>query len=402
MPLVSVIIPSYNRAALIGRAIDSVLGQTYPDVQVIVVDDGSTDDTRQMLERYDGRVRYIYQHNRGPSAARNRGAAQAEGEYIAFLDSDDTILPTKVAKQVAYLCAHPGVDIVLCGWRAYELDGTTISLETKAISMHRLLEGILLTGIRGLIPLNAPLLRRECFEYLHGFDERLPSREEQDLWIRAILEGHRFGMVREILCTITSTPASYGKDLGRIEQAMPIILGQVFDHPALPRRLKALKSQIYARVYLQLGYRHFGNCLAEDVAEMGLARDDLSKALAFRPHRPAWGGRENLDLLPYRAIAWAGGGDPEASLHRLIGELFVGAHRPRWMEGELRARLHVMLAFQAYQARQRAQVVRHFCRAVRGRPALLANRGLSAIYLRSLMGRFPQQGHEPSRGGRAA
>ena len=111
MSLVSVIIPTFNRAASVSRAIDSVLGQTYPRVEVIVVDDGSTDDTRERLSAYDHRVQYVYEENAGPAAARNRGAALATGELIAFLDSDDVILPAKLEKQVAYLNTHQGVDI---------------------------------------------------------------------------------------------------------------------------------------------------------------------------------------------------------------------------------------------------------------------------------------------------
>ncbi len=121
-------------------------------------------------------------------------------------------------------------------------------------------------------------------------------------------------MVHEVLCTITSTPGSYGKDLDRVERAMPMILDRVFGHPGLPRRAAALKEQIYARVYLQLGYCHVGNCLAEDEPEMDVARNDLSKALAFKPGMRA--GARMPGSRPVSAIALAGGADPEASLLR--------------------------------------------------------------------------------------
>src|SRR5687767_13189801 len=102
-PLVSVIIPTYNRASVVCRAIDSVLGQTYGNIEVIVVDDGSTDETLERLHSYGDRIRVLTQANAGPSVARNRGIAVATGGIVAFLDSDDYWLPTKVARQVVLL-----------------------------------------------------------------------------------------------------------------------------------------------------------------------------------------------------------------------------------------------------------------------------------------------------------
>ena len=102
-PLVSVIVPTFNRAHLIGRTLRSVLAQSYPALEVIVVDDGSTDDTRATIARDyadDARVRYVYKQNGGPASARNIGFAQSRGEYVALLDSDDTWFPWKLALQV--------------------------------------------------------------------------------------------------------------------------------------------------------------------------------------------------------------------------------------------------------------------------------------------------------------
>jgi glycosyltransferase involved in cell wall biosynthesis len=115
MPRVSVIIPTYNRAAYITRAIDSVLSQTYRDFEVIVVDDGSSDDTQCRIETYGDRVRYVFQDNTGPGAARNHGIRISTGAYLAFLDSDDMWLPTFLQKTVSALDSHPQVDIATTG-----------------------------------------------------------------------------------------------------------------------------------------------------------------------------------------------------------------------------------------------------------------------------------------------
>ncbi|HXO85741.1 MAG TPA: glycosyltransferase family 2 protein [Gemmatimonadales bacterium] len=110
--LVSVVVPTYNRATIVRAAIDSVVGQSYPNVEVVVVDDGSRDDTQRVVESYGAPVRYLFQANSGVSAARNRGFAAARGEFIALLDSDDAFLPWKLEAQVRVLRAHPEVGMV--------------------------------------------------------------------------------------------------------------------------------------------------------------------------------------------------------------------------------------------------------------------------------------------------
>ncbi|MCK4819314.1 glycosyltransferase family 2 protein, partial [bacterium] len=107
IPNVSVIIPTCNRAEYITQAIDSVLAQTYTDYEIIVVDDGSTDNTKEVMEPYMDRIRYIYQENAGVSAARNTGIKAAKGDWVAFLDSDDEWLPGKLAVQIRAVERHP-------------------------------------------------------------------------------------------------------------------------------------------------------------------------------------------------------------------------------------------------------------------------------------------------------
>lgn len=102
-PTLSVIIPTFNRAKYLDKAIESVLAQTYDDYEIVVIDDGSTDDTREILEPYIDQIRYLYQENAGVSAARNAGVKEAKGEWIAFLDSDDMWLPHKLACQMEYI-----------------------------------------------------------------------------------------------------------------------------------------------------------------------------------------------------------------------------------------------------------------------------------------------------------
>ena len=124
--MVSIVVPTHDRARIVGAAIKSVLAQTYQNVEVIVVDDGSTDDTRSVVERCGPRVRYLYQPNSGVSSARNLGFANARGEFIALLDSDDEFFPWKLEAQVRLLQAHPDVGMVWTDMTAVSADGRVI------------------------------------------------------------------------------------------------------------------------------------------------------------------------------------------------------------------------------------------------------------------------------------
>lgn len=145
--LVSVVIPSYNRAYIVGQAIESVLRQTYTNVEVVVIDDGSTDDTERVVAAFDERVRYIHQANAGIAVARNSGIAAARGEYVAFLDSDDAWLPWKLEAQMSVLRQRPEVGMVWTDMTAVDESGDIVEAEYlrtfyKASFRHTTLERI--------------------------------------------------------------------------------------------------------------------------------------------------------------------------------------------------------------------------------------------------------------------
>jgi glycosyltransferase involved in cell wall biosynthesis len=185
VPAVSVIIPTYNRAAFLSEALASVLAQTMGDLEVLVVDDGSTDATREIVMSFDDpRVRYLFQKNLGVSAARNWGVASSRAPLIAFLDSDDVWQPTKLDVQAAYFTAHPEISICQTE-EIWVRDGKRVNPCDK----HAKQSGWI---FRECIPLcivspSAVMLRREAFYALGGFDESLPACEDYDLWLRAAL-----------------------------------------------------------------------------------------------------------------------------------------------------------------------------------------------------------------------
>ncbi len=179
--MVSVIIPSYNRQSSIKRSVLSVLDQTYRDLEVIVVDDGSTDETKREVESIgDPRVRYVYQENQGACTARNLGASLSKGEYIAFQDSDDTWRPNKLERQVAVLDRDPSVDIVCCQTLCTRADGSFF------ISMKDAPEGILSVqrGPFG-ISTQALVMRRKVFDRVR-FDPRVTRYQDLDFMLTAM------------------------------------------------------------------------------------------------------------------------------------------------------------------------------------------------------------------------
>lgn len=181
MPKVSVIIPTYNRAKLIRRAVDSVLSQSYKDYEIIIVDDGSTDNTKEILANYDGSIRYIYKNNEGISATRNRGIKEAKGEFIAFLDSDDEWLPDKLALQADLLEKNKKLGLVCSKMIILNGNSEKIGMKPEQKTGEDFRE---LLEIGGDLPTSTVMVRKECFDKVGVFDELLPPMEDFEMWVR--------------------------------------------------------------------------------------------------------------------------------------------------------------------------------------------------------------------------
>jgi glycosyltransferase involved in cell wall biosynthesis len=196
VPRITVIIPTYNRWPMLGEAIESVLGQTYPGFELIVVDDGSTDETVARLNKYRSRLRLISQGRRkGVSAARNVGAGEARGSLLAFLDSDDLWRPTKLAFQADFMELHP--EIAVCQTEEIWIRN---GVRVNARAIHRKPDGdIFLPSLDlCLVSPSAVMMRRDLFVALGGFDEALPVCEDYDLWLRIAID-HQVALMPELL-----------------------------------------------------------------------------------------------------------------------------------------------------------------------------------------------------------
>lgn len=192
-PLVSVIVPTFNCAKYVGAAIESVLGQNYEPLEVVVVDDGSTDDTMQVVTAFGPRVRAFSQANSGPAAARNRAVREARGEYLAFLDGDDLWLPGQPAVLMSYVERHPDTKVIFGEWAVWHPndDGSYPELQPPAPTpgppeVDLDASGWIYTKLLfdSLIHIIASVIHRSVFDAVHGFDTSLRTGSDYDFWLK--------------------------------------------------------------------------------------------------------------------------------------------------------------------------------------------------------------------------
>jgi GT2 family glycosyltransferase len=181
---ISVIIPTYNREDFITRAIDSVLAQTYRDYEIIVVDDGSTDNTKDKVSKYGDRVRYMYQKNLGPSASRNLGIQNAKGKYIAFCDSDDRFLPEKLEKQMDYIQKHPNCLFLYTWYNQVNHKGNIDQIRQPAHCNNREHLQYCLFTRKFTIRTSTVIVHKSCFDQAGLFNERFLYSQDWDMWLR--------------------------------------------------------------------------------------------------------------------------------------------------------------------------------------------------------------------------
>jgi glycosyltransferase involved in cell wall biosynthesis len=275
--LVSVVIPTYNYARFVGEAVESALGQTYPSVEVIVVDDGSTDETQDVLRKFGKAIINVRKANQGLSAARNTGIAHAHGAFIAFLDSDDIWLPEKLTRQLALFDGAPTVGLVGCNGFLIRQNGEifdTLRYE-PAIARPKLLRKLLMGNcISG--GSNA-CIRRECLEKVGGFDESLRSAEDWDMWLRIVSHYDvRFASEPLVKVRITENSMSSATNNDRMINNEMVVLDKFFADAGRACSIYAMRKA-YAHRYLRAARASMGT---NDSAS---ARRYVLKSLKWNP-----------------------------------------------------------------------------------------------------------------------
>lgn len=250
MPKVSVIIPAYNAMTYLPETVESVLKQTFTDFEVLIIDDGSSDHIVQWAYRLvDPRIRLISQENQGLPGARNTGIAQAQGEYIAFLDADDLWEATKLEKQVLCLDNNPQVGLVhtwmLLVDKHSKSTGRVMKSNAEGDVWKQLVE-------RNIIACPSVIVRRCCFETVGTFDRKLRSIEDWDMWLR-IASRYPFAVIKEPLAYYRQLPGSMSKNCQVMEQAFQTVIEKAF-HSA-PSELLYLKNRSYGYANLCLAWK---------------------------------------------------------------------------------------------------------------------------------------------------
>lgn len=253
---VTVIIPTYNRAHLVTDAIESVFAQTFKDYEIIIVDDGSTDRTAELIGgKYAGRLKLIAQTNQGISSARNRGIQEAKGKYIAFLDSDDKWLPEKLAKQVAYMEANPQLGFSCTKFRAYEINLTKSRAPQTAPNYRYGPTGFSnkfadLLISKNFIPTSTVMVRRDCFAAVGIYDESIPCYEDFDLWLR-LAKRYPYDLLDELLVEYREHSQNTSKNDSKVHEGLWVLYSKILDlyRDDIPN-IKLFKKRIAAYQYL--------------------------------------------------------------------------------------------------------------------------------------------------------
>lgn len=195
--LVSVVMPTYNRADFIEQAIDSVLEQSYKNIELFVIDDGSTDGTKVLLDKYesDPRFNYIYQPNQGQSVARNHGIKLSSGEYLSFVDSDNAWFLDKLEKLVTVAESHAGFDIFYGDGVSIDVNGDEITRLNMPRFSGKITKHLLQDNC---VSFNTTLVRKKCFDEMGGFNEKDRFAEDYELWLR-FSTRYQFMYIPELL-----------------------------------------------------------------------------------------------------------------------------------------------------------------------------------------------------------
>jgi glycosyltransferase involved in cell wall biosynthesis len=304
IPRVSVVIPTYNHARWVGAAVRSVAAQRFRDLEIIVVDDGSTDDTARVVHDTGVPLRYIRQSNRGLSGARNTGVDAAHGRLVGFLDADDLWLPDKLSLQVPVLDARAEAAIVYAD--AIFWDEPAGRARGTHAARHRHPSGRILAAVLHDNPISSPtpLVRRAALVQAGGFDESLRACEDWDMWIRIARRAEIHCIERPLAVYRLHGDNMHG-DVARMKYHQHLVLRRALADPTLPPALRRRGPALVARRHLDFALAHFGR------GEYAAARGELLRAIGRQPRLlldPRVGPRLLVSLLGAgaagRLVAW--------------------------------------------------------------------------------------------------
>lgn len=269
-PLVSIVIPTFNSAPYLAEALNSVLDQDYPHIEILVIDDGSTDNTTSILEPFFDRIRYFKQPNwGGPSRPRNVGIENASGEFIAFFDSDDIMLPGKVSRSAKVLIDHQDIDFVFTNFQGVDFEGSVFKqnylaeyrnfradLEEREFSRVWTLNGD--KAFTNLISANfigtsSVLCRKSVFNVVGLMDENMLNADDANMWSRIAFAGFKFAFLDEVLHSYRKRPGGITSHTGKRYPAILYSISKKLSLDLIPNDRRLLEEK-YHRMLLGYGW----------------------------------------------------------------------------------------------------------------------------------------------------
>lgn len=375
MATISVIVPAYNQGHYLKEAIDSVLAQSYEDWEIIVVNDGSTDDTRAVAMSFsDDRVRYHYQSNQGLSAARNTGIALATGDYVSFLDSDDLFLAQKLELLLTLLADRPDL-----GFAA----GQAIFIDEEGARLNKTMDKAPPPDLSEMLLGNpfhvgSVLVRKRWLDHVGTFDETLRACEDWDLWLRLAKDGCQMGWVAQPVSLYRIHHQQMTRGAERMRTAMFMVLDKTFGYPDLPERWRAQRDRAYAAAYTRAAARFYhAGAWAE-------GQRDLVQAATLNPDLL----EDEAQRLATQLAGWADAPvaeNPLAYLEQVYDTLPESLSILRNRRRRDLGRMAMQLAFRAYQKGDLGQTRRFAWQAFCYQPGWVQNRGVLSIFLRSCL-----------------
>ncbi|MEM7116218.1 MAG: glycosyltransferase, partial [Chloroflexota bacterium] len=276
-PLVSVIIPTYNRAGYLPQSITSVLEQTYRNFELIIIDDGSTDNTEAIIQPFlvDKRVKYIFQSNQGRSAARNQGAALAEGQFLGFLDSDDQYLPTTLEQHLALFAENKSLGMSIGDYNYINETNELLGIHQPWLYSASLELADWLFNCYA-IP-SSVLIRKTWFDSTSGFDKECEIAEDWDLFLQLARLNCPMAWVRSSVCGYRQHPNNSVLGIDSHLADSLRVIQKIFENDNLTLEVMSLKNKAIAWVYIVFAKKYYRN------RQLDQGRHALEQAITIDP-----------------------------------------------------------------------------------------------------------------------
>jgi glycosyltransferase involved in cell wall biosynthesis len=373
--LTSIIIPAYNQAPFVKACVESMLAQTHNEKEIIVVDDGSTDDTQRVLAPYAQHIHLLRQQNQGVSAARNYGFAASHGKFVLFIDADDYADRQQLVLLLRLLENNPGAGAAFSSYAYVDADNRLLR-KLFLRGSRQPLKDLLLRNLQLPSP-GGVLIRREVFERVGGFDTSMSPAADFDLWLRIAQFGYDFECADDVLFFYCIQNTSMSSRVDRMEDDLMRSLDKVFESSARHAEIEQLKSFSYARTHLENAARYIRT---EDIRS---AVDRMQQALRLKTRATT-----SIDeMLSWIAHSARDPRTPDATkfIECVFDNLPHESQQLRMYRSRAHGMYHTISLFEADQIKRHDKARQHIVPAIFQNPSNWRNKGFWRICLRAML-----------------